>query len=153
MRLAALTLTFLAGTLVGAAALSGYWYWLHRSSEVWVATQALQSTDGMVVPAGTELVLETWMPEGFAALQLGINVEGEWVWTSGEPVTYVNWCEGEPTDIAGGAGTEDPVHTIPFWQCWNDDVTWATEFLADQDGNMVPSFPGVIELDHEPGVP
>jgi hypothetical protein len=77
VRLAALTLTFIAGTLVGAAALSGYWYWLHRSSEVWVATQTLQSADGMVVPAGTELVLETWMPEGFAALRLGINVEGE----------------------------------------------------------------------------
>ena len=66
MRLTTLTLSLLAGTLVGPAALSGYWYWLHQSSEVWVATHALESTEGIVVPAGTELVLETCMPEGFA---------------------------------------------------------------------------------------
>jgi len=43
---------------------------------VWVATRLLESESGIVVPAGTKLILDTWMPEGFAALELGINVEG-----------------------------------------------------------------------------
>jgi len=41
-----------------------------------VATHSLKSDSGIVVPAGTELILERWMPEGFAALEPGINVEG-----------------------------------------------------------------------------
>ena len=24
--------------------------------------------------------------------------EGEWNWTSGEPITYTNWARGEPMD-------------------------------------------------------
>ena len=70
-------LTFMAGVLFGATALGGYWYWQHATTEVWVAVQSMQSDNGILVPEGTELVLERWMPEGFAALTLGINVEGE----------------------------------------------------------------------------
>lgn len=68
--------SFLIGALFGAALLGGYWYWRHSSTEVWIATHTLESDNGIVVPAGTELILERWMPEGFAALKLGINVEG-----------------------------------------------------------------------------
>ena len=67
---------FLAGVLTGAGAVGGYWYWQHSTTEVWVATHTMQSGNGITVPEGTELVLERWMPEGFAALSLGINVEG-----------------------------------------------------------------------------
>ena len=67
---------FLVGAMFGAALLSGYWYWRHSSTEVWVTTHSLETDSGIIVPAGTELILERWMPEGFAALELGINVEG-----------------------------------------------------------------------------
>ena len=77
MKFAVWILVFLAGSVVGGTALGGYWYWKHHSTEVWVATRALQSEGGIVVPAGTELILNRWMPEGFAALELGINVEGD----------------------------------------------------------------------------
>ena len=63
--------------MAGAAALGGYWYWHHRTTEVWVAEHTLQSDSGIQVPKGTELVLDQWMPEGFAALTLAVNVEGE----------------------------------------------------------------------------
>lgn len=76
MKLSIGILSFLFGALFGAALLSGYWYWRHSSTEVWVATHSLESDSGIVVPAGTELILERWMPEGFAALELGINIEG-----------------------------------------------------------------------------
>jgi hypothetical protein len=76
MKLSVGIFSFLIGALFGAALLSGYWYWRHSSTEVWVATHSLESDNGIFVPAGTEMILERWMPEGFAALQLGINVEG-----------------------------------------------------------------------------
>ena len=69
--------SFFAGVFVGAAALGGYWYWQHGTTEVWAVEHSLQSDNGIVVPKGTKLVLKRWMPEGFAALELGINVEGE----------------------------------------------------------------------------
>ena len=77
MKLLVSVLIFLLGSVFGAAALGGYWYWTHRNTEVWVATNALESDHGILVPPGTELILERWMPEGFAALELGINVEGD----------------------------------------------------------------------------
>lgn len=77
MKSLAFVFVFLLGALLGAAALGGYWYWQHRTTEVWVAQRPLQSDNGMLVPAGTALVLERWMPEGFAALTLAVNVEGE----------------------------------------------------------------------------
>ena len=67
---------FLVGSIFGAVLLSGYWYWQHSSTVVWVATHSLEADSGIVIPEGTELILERWMPEGFAALKLGINVEG-----------------------------------------------------------------------------
>ncbi len=62
---------------MGASGLAGYWYWQHRNTEVWVATQPLRSDHGLLIPQRTELVHEAWMPEGFARLTLSINVEGE----------------------------------------------------------------------------
>ena len=76
MKLTVVIFSFLVGAMFGAVLLSGYWYWRHSSTEVWVATHSLETDSGIVVPAGTELILERWMPEGFAALELGINVEG-----------------------------------------------------------------------------
>ena len=76
MKLSVGILSFLVGVIFGAVFLSGYWYWRHSSTEVWVATHSLETDSGIVIPAGTELIFERWMPEGFAALKLGINVEG-----------------------------------------------------------------------------
>jgi hypothetical protein len=76
MKLSVGIFSFLVGAMFGAALLSGYWYWRHSSTEVWVATHSLETYSGIVIPAGTELILERWMPEGFATLELGINVEG-----------------------------------------------------------------------------
>lgn len=76
MKIAFYVLLFMLGVVSGAAGLGGFWYWQHQNTEIWSATETLESVNGIVIPAGTELVLDTWMPEGFAALELGINVEG-----------------------------------------------------------------------------
>src|SRR5262245_13147207 len=47
--------------------------------------------------------------------------EGVWTWDSGEPVTYTNWCQGEPNNFGGD---EDYVELFTpdtgFSGCWND---------------------------------
>jgi hypothetical protein len=131
-----------------------HYYGVTESGLSWNELNALAAEYGGYLVSIGDASEEEWLYSYFGQdlFWIGLNdlaVEGEWVWTSGEPVTYLNWCPGEPTDNVG-AGTEDAVHTYPFLDCWNDDLAWATEFLVDNAGNMIPSFPGVIELDHEP---
>jgi len=77
MKLAFVAGCWLFGVVVGASGLAGYWYWQHRNTEVWVAMEPLRSDHGLMIPPQTEFVHEAWMPEGFARLNLSINVEGE----------------------------------------------------------------------------
>jgi hypothetical protein len=81
-------------------------------------------------------------------LWIGLNdiaVEGQFRWTSGEPVTYTNFEGGEPNDAGGN---EDFVamyypgyHSPGVWNDWNDRT-------GDPIG--VP-FAGVAEFVPEPG--
>jgi hypothetical protein len=48
-----------------------------QSTDVWTANANLVSASGVTIPAGTELTLATYMPEGFVALSLAVNIEGE----------------------------------------------------------------------------
>ena len=45
-----------------------------------------------------------------------IDAEGSWAWTSGEPVDYANWADGEPNDWPPG---EDVVAMLASGK-WND---------------------------------
>jgi len=111
-----------------------------------------QEYGGHLVSIG-DAAEEEWLYSYFGPTMFWIGLtdqaaEGEWRWTSGEPATYLPWCPGEPTDTAGGAGPEDAAHAIPILECWNDEPVWVTEFV-DELGNLIPSYPGVIELDHD----
>lgn len=67
------------------------------------------------------------------AKRIGLNdeaVEGKWVWTSGEPVTFMCWDMAQPDDYLG---MEDVVTHVWDTPCWND--FFATELL-----------PGIIEV-------
>lgn len=68
---------FLAGAVTGSIALGTYWFMSHSETEVWRTTRVLRSDTGIELPAGTELIFTGWQAEGFAALELGINLEGE----------------------------------------------------------------------------
>ncbi|XP_069129002.1 C-type lectin domain family 17, member A-like [Argopecten irradians] len=55
------------------------------------------------------------------------DVEGEWVWGPGDPVSFTAWCEGEPN----GSGYEDCGMLSKFgWadvRCWRTGVNSACE--------------------------
>jgi hypothetical protein len=79
------------------------------------------------------------------ALWIGLNDRNkirQYIWSSGEPVTYVNWSGGQPDNRPEDGGTELYVHIWPpAHACpgqWNDY----------SDGDTVLGFPisGVVEV-------
>jgi hypothetical protein len=71
---------------------------------------------------------------------IGLNdfdSEGNFVWSSGEPVEYVNWSGGEPNDFGGG---EDAVEMFGSNGLWNDN--------ADNPAGL--SVFGCVELGGKP---
>ena len=64
----------------------------------------------------------------YKEIHIGMNdiaQEGDWVWSSGEPVIYTNWLPGEPNDANGieDIGVMNWGHDglgIPYTDGWND---------------------------------
>jgi len=75
MKLGSFLLIFVSGVATGGGALAAYWYSTHSTTDVWVASEVMRSSDGIIIPPGTEFVFRRWMPEGYAALKLSVNVE------------------------------------------------------------------------------
>ena len=72
-------------------------------------------------------------------------IEGQFQWSSGEPLTFVNWYSGEPNDYLDG---EDYVHIYNFSggnYAWNDNDPWVT------DSDVFP-FSAIAEVPN-PAVP
>lgn len=76
----------------------------------------------------------SWLLQTFGARHMWIglhdsNTEGQFEWSSGEPVTFTHWCTGEPS---GSPADEDFVHIAeyPGWCSggWNDQQ--ATDLFA-----------------------
>jgi len=127
-----------------------HYYSLTEPGMSWDMLEALAVQTGGHLVSINDAEEEEWLYSTFGSTMFWIGLtdypdEGEYRWTSGEPATYLNWCPGEPTDTAGGAGTEDAVHAIPRAQCWNDEPTWITEFWDPDTQKNIPSYPGVIE--------
>jgi hypothetical protein len=132
-----------------------HYYALTETGMSWDMLEALAVQTGGHLVSINDAAEEEWLYSTFGSTMFWIGLtdypdEGEFRWTSGEPVTYLKWCPGEPSDTAGGAGSEDAVHAIPWAQCWNDEPTWITEFWDPEKQENIPSYPGVIEVEALP---
>ncbi len=108
----------------------GQWFTNPTNGHAYALTEdwaTFEETEAQAVSWGGHLVTisdqdeQDWLYETFGSWGwlIGLNdidVEGTFVWASGEPVTYTNWCFGEPNDHLG----EDAVSMIGSAQCWND---------------------------------
>jgi hypothetical protein len=139
----------LAGPLTNAA--NGHLYYL-LSANTWTASEAeARGLSGHLVTindaAENQWVLNTFSPlTGVAEARLWIGLndaanEGQFVWASGEPVTFTYWYPGEPDD--GGPGGED--HTALFHSIFvPPDGRWLD--ISDLVVNPhIPKF-GVVEV-------
>jgi hypothetical protein len=69
---------FVVGLLVSAGAFVWVWIEFHPpTSEVWTSTTEIRLENGALIPAGSELIVDDYMPEGFVRIELAINVDGE----------------------------------------------------------------------------
>lgn len=72
---------------------------------------------------------QLWLEQAFSPMRTliglsDVEVEGQWQWHSGEPVTYTNWAHNEPQDT--NKGDED--YVIMMGDKWIDigpgDIRW-----------------------------
>jgi hypothetical protein len=116
---------------------NGRWYALTPQLS-WTAAEAMAQAHGGHLATIRNQAENNWLVATFATGTechwIGLNdvaVEGVFVWSSGEPVTFTNWAQGEPTN---GMGVEDWVHLGLPWSGpqsyphWNDSPNGATSY-------------------------
>lgn len=70
-------LTLILGIVIGAISVFAYLLFSNDSAEVWESNRHLNTQSGIKFPAGTKFFVSGYMPEGFVALTLTVNVEGQ----------------------------------------------------------------------------
>ncbi len=77
------------------------------------------------------------------------GTEGNFRWTTGEPVTYTNWGQGRPDNAGGNEHYVEVVHDsgTPFWR-WNDITATFTGngYVVEFEG---PFNQGVLDNDQD----
>jgi hypothetical protein len=116
---------------------NGRWYRL-TAAQTWNAAEAEAVREGGHLATIRNRDEHLWAVGQFGNRQMwiGLNdaaVEGSFVWSSGEPVTYTNFCPNEPNGRLG----EDYVHIA--WWCLGEPGGW-----NDQQGTDL--YAGLIEV-------
>ncbi|MFY9344333.1 MAG: FG-GAP-like repeat-containing protein [Planctomycetota bacterium] len=84
---------------------NGKWYGVTYGVSTWIAGEALAASLGGHLATVRNATEQGWLQAnlgGYLAtngLWIGYTdaaVEGQWVWSSGEPATYTNWFPGQP---------------------------------------------------------
>ena len=135
---------------------TGHWYDLVSSG----ANGSWDNAEANAIALGGNLVTindaaeEAWLRATFSSSTrywIGFTdaaVEGIWVWSSGEPVTYVNWDDFEPNNMTPPAVGED--YAVINWNAatggWNDwDHQRGGYYNVDGIAEVIPA-PGAILL-------
>ncbi|MDJ0517755.1 MAG: lectin-like protein [Trichodesmium sp. MO_231.B1] len=127
---------------------NGHQYF-QTTPDTWTGAQA------QAVAAGGNLVTinnaeeQAWLISIFGSKSpfwIGLNdieVEGQFKWASGQPITYTNWLPSEPNNFPHIPEGED------FVQMFGDTGRWVdtTTYLI----NLPPNFsPGIVEIETPP---
>jgi hypothetical protein len=144
MRILAATLLFCSATAAQTTTLQ----WVHNPANghfyaaspplSWTDAELLAQTYGGHLATVRNATENAWLASTFSTglecLWIGLNdaqTEGVFVWSSGEPVQYLNWAPGEPTN---GLGIEDWCHLALPWAgtqyaaLWNDSPNAPTAY-------------------------
>jgi len=132
---------------------NGHGYYL-LTADSWTNSQARAVLLGAHLVTINDAAENAWVFLTFTqnatidrGLWLGLNDvgnEGHFVWSSGQPVAFVDWAVGEPNDCGTG---EDHAHYFPIsdprWPRWNDNND------AGTGGCGGPLYPilGVVEIE------
>lgn len=110
----------------------------------WTQAQAQAESLGGNLVTVNSAEEHAWLSSVFGNERLWIglndvNTEGEFVWASGEPVTYTNWADGRPNDL----GDEDFVEMNfdPVSANWNDVDESGVRFGIIEIGSSVNDSP------------
>ncbi len=121
---------------------NGHVYVLSGTATTIQAARAAATAAGGYLVAINDAAENAFLQANFTGrLWIGFSdelVEGTFAWDSGEPVTYTNWCAGEPNNA--GATGEDYVELLTAQGCWNDQPA---------NGNGLIAL-GIIELPNGP---
>lgn len=113
---------------------TGRLYAVGLATTSWHAGEALANFYGGHLATIRSPAEQAWIESAFAnelgnwGLWIGFNdiaIEGQWVWSSGEPTTYTNWAPPNPNN--GSTQPEDAAHLFGSlggsqqWQ-WNDET-------------------------------
>ncbi|MDJ0903037.1 MAG: PQQ-dependent sugar dehydrogenase [Xenococcus sp. MO_188.B8] len=91
----------------GAEVFNGNRYLFTSPGLTWQEAQAEATSLGGDLVTINDEAEEKWLRENFSEteqLWIGLNdaeTEGQFQWSSGQPVTYTNWAPGEPNDFDG----------------------------------------------------
>ena len=141
----------LVGPVVNPANNHRY-YLLHNAP--WPASEAQAICLGGHLVTINDDAEERWVWETFSryggvdrGLWIGFTdaaAEGTWMWSSGEPVTYTHWADGEPNDCAG----EDYAIISPRGPVAGPAESFWNDVTASGDGGCGGHWgsDGVVEL-------
>ncbi|PCJ44821.1 MAG: lectin [Alphaproteobacteria bacterium] len=129
-------------------ATNGHWYEI-QTSMTWNNAEAnAQSSYGGHLVTINDAAEQSWLTAQFGIQEkfwIGFNdaaIEGTWVWSSGEAITYTNWHTGEPNNgIVPGA---------------NEDYALINAFSGLNDWNDAPGnlkFMSIVEFTVSNNVP
>jgi len=132
--------------------INGLWYGVDYTPRSWTDSEALAVSLGGHLATIRSQAEQDWIEQKFGA--------GNFIWSSGAPVTFSNWAAGQPDNFGG---VEDFVHLFGTvapaaqWQ-WNDLViagTNANDPLPLMEVSNEPdtgwSWPQVISTGGRPG--
>ena len=134
---------------------TGHWYDIVSSGVdgSWINAEVNANLLGGHLVTINDAAEEAWLRSTFGDSThywIGFTdaaTEGTWVWSSGEPVTYVNWDDFEPNNMMPPATGED--FAVINWNAadggWNDwDHTRTDEYVMGIS-EVIPA-PGAILL-------